>query len=587
MIVRVRHRRMLPEAMTWQELEEDLREGLLPLDFEIEQQGHWIPGRDHPRIAEIFRTPRLRLRQHRERRWARWRAGSALLALVLLPQLAERAPLASTDDWVYQRSWWWVFAEGVHPLASLRSVAELFDRPFAAWGFLLLAAWLLLRSAGWSAPALVLLAALLLDHCLAWVQGSLWLAPPLSICCTALGALLILGPWTARRLPLTAASRTRSELILLGVLLPIALVSLEVHHPLPTGMHFQDHRSWSLVGILPGLVLGLYLARWMPRGRAARSLVLDALPVVGLAALLCSLLWLRIDRATRSPLTELETSRIDALGLQLTVPTPLRQYGSRPLRGHSWTLRGWLNVDLMWPQADFGEDRRWFSGRQGQTWTELRSAKASPGDRFTRTLDLIHERDGYRVAHAIERLIQAEGHGWRVRCDLPDGQLGGRREALCWELLASAEPGTPDKAALLSARMEAQYPDPIATMANVALLKEQGEHYMAGRLLERLPLPGDTAYWGGAEAQRWQAAHLRLTEDPSCWYGKVERIRLARQIVATAPLEEAELIGRAAEQLAYLNDCETLEPLLGDRLRPLELARLCAPGRRRRCPEGG
>ncbi len=582
---------MPSETLTWHELVEDLHEGLIPLDFELQHQGGWVPGRDHPRIAELFDTPALRLLAHRERRWARWRTAAMLAMAVMVLWTCwlslEVAP--HKDAWVNLSTWWWTFARGqLGPLGVLSlPVMTLFDPGLLiCWPFLLAAGWLLLRLGGATPLLLSAIVALAVDHCAAWPQDSLWLHPIASLCWTLLGVLVALMLTSVRRLPRELAHRTRLEMVLLLLLGLVALIFSDGHFASPVGMHWWDERGWTMLGILPGGMLGLATARWYPRRSGWRSLGLDV-ALVGCAALIgAGLLFWRIDRSARDTGHLQQLTRFPT-GLDLRLRDPAQPSTRRYRQWPSWALQQWLEVDLMWPEADFGADQRPLVGRRQTAIVDVKPRDEHPHEANpTRTVDLIVAKGGVTLAHSIEQLVQREGYGWRVRCKVPPGELGGRMERICWDALAAIELVPPRWSELMTARIEAEIHDPVATVQNALTIAESGERYWARQIARRLPLPSNPSYWEGAEAERWQAARLRLGDAPHCWYQKEERVEIARQIVLLAPLEEAELIEEAAEQLAFLNDCETLEPLLAERLRPLELAQLCAPGRKRRCPDG-
>ena len=588
MVYRVRHARMLPEAVAYRELAEDLEQGRMPLDAEVMWDGRWVACAEHPDLSPLFDEPALRLRAHREGRWARVRAGLAMVLAGLVPSLVYLAlvPEVGRDGRlaVWLNVWWWELAQDASLEDALEPVVDAMTTEGLHWPFLVLAAWLLQRLAGWSALWLVALTAALLDSALAHGQHLLWLSPMATLCWALFGATVALGLRRFRSLPMQPARRLRIMLVGALVLFLMALIALCAEDLwLGSTRYGKPHTSWCALGIVPGALLGLGLARWRPRRRSGRGIGLGVLPdlfvAVALAALLVGSLLIRVERTTAAPLEVLPTRWEDLAGLELELPTGAIWYRPGVSDPHP-SVGSWLWVDLQWPRASHRAEgtlvrplSRWDS--RPASVVRLREQR-SLGGHPIRVIDIVRDDTGELLAHGLELLVQGEGHGWRVRCGVPAGQLGGRRDRICQEVLATARPVVPSQKALWSARMEAEQADAVASVANATLLVQLGDSRGAGELLTRLPGPLDRAYWAGAAEARWQAVRLCLMGacGGHCWGDQEQAMALFA--LENAPLEERALFEAALQALANDRECALASPYLEGRLAGLGLGGRCA-----------
>ena len=587
-VYRVRHARMLPEAMAYRELADDLEQGRMPLDAEVMWQAGWVPCAEHPDLAPLFDGLRLRLRAHREGRWARVRAGLAVLLVGLVPTLVYLAS-ATPGDRVGRwspglRVWWWELAQDASLVDAFEPVVEAVSTEGLHWPFLIVAAWLLQRLGGWSVLWLVALVAALSDSFLAHGQQLLWLSPLATLTWTLFGAVLVLGLRGFHKLPMQPARRLRITLVVILPLFIMALVWLSAEDLwLGSPWHRGPDTLGCALGVLPGGALAWGLMRWRPRRRrsARRGAVegmLDLLAIGALAALVTGSLWLRVERASAAPLEVLPTRWVDLAGLEVELPTGATWYWPGVGDAHP-NIGGWLKVDLLWPQASFRAEgslsepiRRWDS--RPVTVVRLREER-SLGGRPARVVDLVQDDNGEVQAHSLELLVQGEGHGWRVRCGVPAWQLGGRWEQQCWDVLATVRPGVPSQRALWTARMEAEQADAVKSVANATLLAQLGDPRAAGDLLKQLPGPLERDYWAGAVEARWQAVRLCVMGAcrGHCW-GDVQRA-MALFALENAPLEERDLLEASVQVLANGRKCALAKPFLEGRLSGLGLEGRC------------
>jgi hypothetical protein len=585
---------MLPEAMAYGELAEDLEQGRVPLDAEVMCDGRWVPCIEHPELAPLFDSLALRLRAHREGRWARVRAGLAVALLGLVPSLvylASSTPGDRLGRWSPGlRVWWWELAQDASLVDAFEPLVDAMTTEGLHWPFLIVAAWLLQRLGGWSVLWLVALMAALLDSGLAHGQQLLWLSPLATLTWTLFGAVVVLGLRGFRRLPMQPARRLRITLVVTLALFLMALIQLRLEDLwLGSPWHRGPATLACTLGVIPGAVLAWGLMHWRPRRwRAGRWVAPGALPDLlaagALAALLTGSLWLRVERTASAPLELLPTRWVDLAGLEVELPTGSTWYWPGVGDAHP-TIGAWLKVDLLWPQASFQAEgslsepiRRWDS--RPVTVVRLREDR-SLGGRPARVVDLIQDDNGEVQAHSLELLVQGEGHGWRLRCGVPAWHLEGRWERQCWDVLATARPGIPSQRALWSARMEAEQVDAVKSVANATLLAQLGDSRAAGELLMQLPGPLERAYWAGAVEARWQAVRLCVMGacKGHCW-GDVQRA-MALFALENTPLEERDLLEAAVQTLANGRKCAQARPFLEGRLAGQGLGGRCDSAHRR------